>query len=180
MLYQLDMTHSHVGKESLLIPMYRMLRYITACTVIVLYTMITVSPLASIALRSPAIARAVSGECAGDCSVCGCLPELSANHICCCWKKKPEVRHDVDQEQSECCKLNEVPDKPVTTVSSRRCNDGKALALTGVHQNDVLPFLFLQVLTSQREATLSTHSPDPLRSRPGDPPDPPPIISCVS
>jgi hypothetical protein len=52
------------------------------------YSLIALSPLAPLALKSPRLAHAITGECSGDCEICGCAPERRASRTCCCWKKK--------------------------------------------------------------------------------------------
>ena len=52
------------------------------------YMLIVISPLASLAMHSKSVAHAVTGECSGDCDICGCSQESRANHSCCCAKKK--------------------------------------------------------------------------------------------
>ena len=54
------------------------------------YMLIVMSPLASLAMHSKTVAHAVTGECVGDCSICGCSPEAVASRTCCCAKKKQQ------------------------------------------------------------------------------------------
>jgi hypothetical protein len=56
----------------------------------VIYLVIALSPLAPLAMHSKVVAHAVTGECSGDCDICGCSLESRANHICCCAKKKQQ------------------------------------------------------------------------------------------
>ena len=123
-------------------------RSIPALVLVILYVLIVLSPLAPLALRSVVVAHALSGECAGECGLCGCAPERSANHTCCCWQKKLHQKHDnhdADQELSDCCKENQAAPKIKTaSISSRPCNSAKTMALVGVEQSDVLPFRFNQ------------------------------------
>jgi hypothetical protein len=53
-----------------------------------LYLLIALAPLAPIALHSKAVAHGVTGECSGDCTICGCSPESRLARTCCCAKKK--------------------------------------------------------------------------------------------
>ena len=87
--------------------------YISAFVLCVIYGLIVLSPLAAqMAMRSPVIAHALTDECAGECGLCGCAPERSASHTCCCWQKKLQQEydtHDDDQELSDCCKKIQLP-----------------------------------------------------------------------
>jgi hypothetical protein len=152
-------------------------RYITAIVLCVLYGLIVFSPLAPLALRSTVIVHALTGECAGECGLCGCAPERSASHTCCCWQKKLQQEHD-DQDEPDCCKTNKTSqNKKSPFVSSRPCGSSKTMALTGAEQSDVLPFRFSQGILALVETPLFKNNPVSLTNRPSDPPDPPPKLS---
>ena len=72
----------------------RSLRRMIAATLTVVYLVIALSPLAPFAMYSKVVAHAVTGECSGDCDICGCSKESRANHTCCCAKKKQMHAHD--------------------------------------------------------------------------------------
>ena len=156
--------------------MRRLPRLIPAIVLIILYAMIAMSPLASIALRSPVIAHALTGECASDCSICGCSPERSANHTCCCWQKKQLNKPDVDKEEPDCCRKLHRSKSSSATISSRPCGSGKIIATFGVGQNELIPFLFSLDKLVIFEASLYTHIPARRMDWPGEPPDPPPRL----
>lgn len=63
-------------------------RYITSLLMTAVYLLITLMPLAPLAMNSKWVAYAISGECSGDCAICGCSAERSAARTCCCWQKK--------------------------------------------------------------------------------------------
>ncbi|NJD91716.1 MAG: hypothetical protein FIA91_09410 [Geobacter sp.] len=63
-------------------------RYITSLLLTAVYLLITLMPLAPLAMHSKRVAYAISGECSGDCAICGCSAERSATRTCCCWQKK--------------------------------------------------------------------------------------------
>ncbi len=155
-------------------------RYISAFVLCVIYGLIVLSPLAPLALRSAVIAHALTGECAGECGLCGCAPERSASHTCCCWQKKLRQEHgihDDDQEQSDCCQENQGSGKIKTAeISSRPCNSGKTMALMGVEQSDVLPFRFNQGPPAVEGTPIIVPIPDCLADWPGEPPDQPPKL----
>ncbi|NVN93152.1 MAG: hypothetical protein HXX11_21500 [Desulfuromonadales bacterium] len=58
-------------------------RSITAVLMTVIYVLITFSPLAPLAMFSKGVAHAVTGQCSGDCDICGCSAERRASHTCC-------------------------------------------------------------------------------------------------
>ena len=160
-------------------------RYISAFVLCVIYGLIVLSPLAAqMAMRSPVVAHALTGECAGECGLCGCAPERSASHTCCCWQKKLQQEHDNhdgDQELSDCCKENQAAPKIKTaSISSRPCNSAKTMALMGVEQSDVLPFRFNQGPLAVEGTSLIVPIPDCLADWLGEPPDPPPKLSSWS
>lgn len=67
-------------------------RYAAASVLTVLYLMIALSPLAPLVMKSETIARAVTGECAGDCDLCGCSRESRLSNSCCCSRKRMQQR----------------------------------------------------------------------------------------
>jgi len=52
------------------------------------YMLVVMSPLAPLAMHSKVVAHAVTGECSGDCDICGCSIESRASKTCCCTKKR--------------------------------------------------------------------------------------------
>jgi len=85
--------------------MRRSQRYITSLFMAVLYLLITGMPLAPLAMHSKRVAHAVTGECSGDCGICGCAPERSAARACCCWQKKlASEKVAARPGEKSCCK----------------------------------------------------------------------------
>jgi len=70
----------------------RSFRKLTAIVMMTVYLLIVLSPLAPLAMYSKSVAHAVTGECSGDCNICGCSLESRTNHTCCCAKKKQQSR----------------------------------------------------------------------------------------
>jgi len=68
--------------------MKRPAHYITSLLMTAIYLLVILAPLAPAALHSGTSTRVLAGACAGDCRSCGCSPERSAVHACCCWQKK--------------------------------------------------------------------------------------------
>jgi hypothetical protein len=155
-------------------------RSIVALALAAIYLLITLSPLAPLALRSPHLAHAITGECVGDCDICGCSPEMRANHTCCCWQKKKQHQHDDDQEQSaDCCKKKQSSAKPVFTCGCP-CGKDKTFAWWGANKVEQLPYRFAEGQPPLRESSLVSLNPGRLTSYYGDPPDPPPKLTTLS
>jgi len=149
-------------------------RYIPAIVLFVVYVMIVASPLAPLALRSPVIAHALTGECVSDCSICGCSPERRANHTCCCSQKKKLQAPDDDMSKPECCRKKHESKRAQLTVKSCPCGSGKILAFFGVEQSELIPSHFKMVLPTVSEASLYAHLTVCRADWPDEPPDPPP------
>ena len=158
--------------------MRKLPRFMPALVLVILYVMIVMSPLAPLALRSPMIAHALTGECAGDCSLCGCSTERSANHTCCCWQKKVQFNHEDEQDEQDCCKKNKTDKNQIKAfISSRPCSSGKAAALVGVAHGDVFPYRFSTNNPVVFESIMTARDPVCRIDWPGEPPDPPPKLS---
>ena len=160
--------------------MLRLPRFIPAIVLAVLYAMIVLSPLAPLALCSPAIAHAFTGECVSDCSICGCSPERSANHTCCCWQKKHLHEYDGSQDEPECCWKKHQSKKTTSMISSCPCGSKKIITLYGLGQSELLPFLFSLDNLVIFEASLNAHIPTCQFDWPGEPPDPPPKLTHIT
>lgn len=160
--------------------MKRRHRSIVALLLTVLYTAMVMTPLAPLALRSPVIAHAVTGECAGECSLCGCDPEKSASHTCCCWQKKKQQERENEEEQvPDCCKKKQCLAEPVLTCGCP-CGGNKLFITTDGEQYEQLPYRFSANKPILPEDTLSISRHDRLTHRYGDPPDPPPKLPVTS
>ena len=160
--------------------MKRLSRQNIARILTAIYLVIAAGPLAPFAMNSKSFAHAITGECAGDCNICGCSPENRANHTCCCWKKK--LQHEHTEEQSatpECCKKKHQSAEIVLSCACP-CGKAKPLSLAGFEKFEQYPFRFQhQLITPPSEPLLPVVCRS-LASRLGEPPDPPPIISLFS
>jgi hypothetical protein len=156
-------------------------RSIVALALTAIYLLITMSPLAPLVLRSPRLAHAITGECSGDCDICGCSLEKQANHTCCCWQKKMhEHHHDDDQEQvADCCKKKQHSTKPVFTCGCP-CGKDKTIALWGGNKLEQFPYRFTEGKPPFQESSLVALDPGRLTSQYDDPPDPPPKLTILS
>jgi len=83
-----------------------------ATVLVLLYTLIAMSPLAPITLHSSVIAHAVTGQCTGDCEIDGCAPERRTNHTCCCWQKRIVAAIPVSDTTDDCCSEAASPATP--------------------------------------------------------------------
>ena len=173
--------------------MKRLRRSKFAPVLILIYAMILLSPLAPLAMKSPVIAHAVTGECVGDCAICGCSAEARANHTCCCWKKKLREQQDLKERQAHdhdgdcdhddknvppCCrkKHHEHAAGPVLKCTCP-CGSNKLLGLWHGEKFEQLPYRFVAGLTAPREDESYPPLNSRLTDRHGDPPEPPPKLS---
>jgi hypothetical protein len=162
--------------------MKRPMRGIIAAALTAIYLVISLSPLASLAMHSKAVAHAVTGECSGDCDICGCSPESRASNSCCCSRKRQQQAHIHEDEHNgtpDCCKKKPV-DRKTVIVCGCPCGSGKQVALSVGGTSELLPFHFTEQSGISHTVTTFTIPDRRLTSRHGDPPDPPPklISSC--
>ena len=152
-------------------------RNIVALILTVIYTLIIMSPLAPLAMKSPRVAHAVTGECSGNCDICGCSAERRANRACCCFMKK-KLQHD-HKNVPDCCKKKKRPKMTMLSCNCP-CGDNKMPGLAGAERTEVLPYRFAQNSISLFENTLFFSSEDRLTDLHADPPDPPPKLNIIS
>jgi hypothetical protein len=152
-------------------------RYFTARILLVVYLVIAMSPLAPIALRSPYLAHALTGECVGDCNICRCSPEQRANRTCCCQQKLKQQARLVS-EIPDCCKNT----KGSVTVfrCSCPCGSVKDLAQLNAPKSEVIPFVFDIGFRPPLADMAHREQPRLMPTRLGEPPDPPPRLSFSS
>ena len=83
----------------------------------IIYLLITLSPLASIAMHSKSFVHVVTGECTGDCDTCGCSPASRSDQTCCCARKRQQQTGFVKLSRGDCCSNKPAP----TPVSKKSC-----------------------------------------------------------
>lgn len=175
-------------------------RHIISALLTALYLLVILSPLAPLAMHSKHIAHAITGECGGDCSICGCAPERSATRSCCCWQKRLAEAHAVSgatcassrpTAAANCCaphKQKAARDQLAastagetdpahgarSTIGVLPCGSGKLVALWGTEQIHHLPSRFSSQAMPPLEGLIVQARPADLISRYIDPPDPPP------
>jgi hypothetical protein len=154
------------------------MRRMIAATLTVIYLVIALSPLAALAMHSKVVAHAVTGECSGDCDICGCTPENRANHTCCCAKKRQQQAHVHEDDQdgtADCCKKKPVEKKTIIACGCP-CGNGKQVALSTSGTSEILPFHFTEQFSTPHTDTTFTNPTHRLISRHGEPPDQPPKL----
>ncbi len=159
--------------------MKRFPRSLVALLLTAVYAVIVMAPLAPIAMRSAAIAHAITGECVEDCAICGCSPERSASRTCCCWQKKLKHEHDLEREEgvADCCKKKQRSSPRLTC--STPCGS-KPFVLWGAEKFEQLPYHFNAAALVFHEDLLAAIDRNRLTDRHGDPPDPPPKLIPLS
>ena len=160
-----------------------MIRYSSshkALLLIVIYAAMITAQLVPVSVRYSIIAHAVTGECVGNCTICGCSPEQSANRTCCCWKKKLQGGHGHERAQSaDCCKNKGHGNRPVLSCGCP-CGGNKLLASWDGETFEQLPYRFSEDTLAFHADDLSTPYRYHLTDRHGVPPDPPPEFTIVS
>jgi len=157
--------------------MKRHSRYIVTLLLTLFYILINLSSLAPLALRSPRLAHALTGECSGNCDICGCSAERRANHTCCCFMKKKH-QHDCDNVP-DCCK-NKKRVKTIVLTCNCPCGSNKLPGLPGDEKSEQLPYCFTNEGIFLDENALVSFLMYRLTDRHGDPPDPPPKLLIFS
>jgi hypothetical protein len=73
------------------------------------YMLIVLTPLAPLAMYSKVVTHAVTGECVGDCKICGCSLESQTSKTCCCWQKKQKQYSDARFSAGAGCATKTAP-----------------------------------------------------------------------
>lgn len=147
-------------------------RNISASLLCILFTVIVMGPPVMRALQLPALTHAITGECSGDCTICGCSPERSANHTCCCWQKKSQhLQHDDDLP--DCCKKIHGEEQRALTLLSQPCGSNKNL-ITWADSFDLLPLCTNRLLPRFDSKQYAAFYSPSRADWSGEPPDPPP------
>lgn len=89
-----------------------------------IYLAIGLRSLAPLAMHSQAVAHAVTGECAGDCDICGCSLESRENQTCCCARKRQMQAGVAMQSKGECCPPKKEDTKKISCVTSKHTGTG--------------------------------------------------------
>jgi hypothetical protein len=152
-------------------------RYIVAVLMGLTYVMLILSPLAPLAMKSPGVAHAATGECSGNCDICGCSAERRANHTCCCWMKKLRHQHAGDKEAS-CCK-KKMRHRMTMISCTCPCGGNKQPLLPGAENSEHLPNCFTEKVVLSNNVLLP-RTCNRLYYCDADPPDPPPKLLPLS
>jgi hypothetical protein len=150
-------------------------RSIVALILAAIYMLIVMRPLAPLAMQSRDIKHpAITGQCSGDCAVCGCSPERSASHTCCCWQKK--LREKRKAERQKACCLGKVKKAVYELSCDCPCNENSLPGMNGTASNEQIPYHFTTNLDYKSVEDILPGCRNRLKDRPGDPPDPPPKL----
>lgn len=153
-------------------------RCLIAAMLTAIYLAIVLSPLVSLAMQSNVVVHAITGECSGDCDLCGCSPESRANRTCCCAKKRQQLAHvHVDDEEGtpDCCKKEAAAKKTIISCGCPCGSRTKAVLSTSA-SSEVLPFHFMEQFNRPHAISTCSSPARRLASRHREPPDPPPKL----
>ena len=157
-------------------------RSIGAVTLMVIYLMVSLSPLTSLVMHSKTVAHALTGECTGDCSTCGCSMESMATRTCCCAIKQKQqlVHNDLHDATPDSCK--KTPDREQFVIVSCGCGsgNGKHTALPISETSELLPCYFSAQFSIPGSDTRFPLLTRRVTSFQDEPPVPPPKISIHS
>lgn len=145
------------------------------------YLLIALGPIIPLVAHSHLIPHPVTGECSGDCAICGCSPERSASRTCCCWQKRLCCRRGPKQVAgADCCRKTKRVAKGSRGYSVPPCGSGNRFATLGGETFEQLHTGFAStVIVVLTESTTSPVYPCPAE-RYDDPPDPPPKLVVLS
>ena len=137
------------------------------------YALIIVSQLAPLGICCAVAVPAVTGECNGECATCGCAPEQSAAHTCCCAKKMA-----LESQRAADRSINHCEQTPVQSCDCAR-DDGYPPALWDADNLDLLPYHVSEGILLFREGALAFLCSNHRANRHGEPPDPPPKLAAL-
>lgn len=159
-------------------------RSIIALVLTGIYLLISLSPLASLALNSKTVAHILTGECTENCITCGCSEESRISRSCCCIKKQQQLqafaRGTGQKGDPDCCNKGSVSKKIVTISCGSPCKKGKLILLSAANASELLPCRTSGVVSIPPADMICSGSTPLLESRYNDPPDPPPKLSIIS
>jgi hypothetical protein len=162
--------------------MKRFPRHIIARILAAIYLVIVISPLAPLAMESVTIAHAITGQCTGDCTTCGCSPERTALHTCCCWQNRltAEQQHHKHEELHNIRCTDKLPDAKTTLSRHCPCGNDKQPDLWDAERLELLPYQFNGGTPPAEAGQLSHNVLVRFTTRCIEPPDPPPKPSMLS
>lgn len=168
--------------------MKKTFRHIIAYLLTVIFAMIILSPLAPLAMWSPSVASKITGECSGDCDICGCSLERRSTRTCCCWQKKFRLQEE-EKENSQnvppCCiskksAAKKIQKKMFSFKSNCPCERGKIHAIFGSAKCPLITCLIVEIEPVYTESRMTSRPLLRMKERPGEPPDPPPKLTIYS
>jgi hypothetical protein len=158
---------------------------------LMVYMSITLTPLAPLAMHSKPLAHEVTGECTGDCDICGCSQASRSSQTCCCARKKQQQSILTAATDGDCCAASRqeqgadhgtnVPARGETVFKcSCPCDSGKQFSLAGAGISEILPFFYAESIHPFPEDENYLPLVKRMTSRHAEPPDPPPRLSNLS
>lgn len=111
-------------------------RRINGLLLVAIYTVITLSPIAPVFLHSKTIAHAITGECVGDCNICGCLLEARESNTCCCAKKQQLSQNSPASGTKSHCPLQTAPIKPPQTAAGKRSHCADEMSAASMNKQE--------------------------------------------
>jgi hypothetical protein len=157
---------------------YGRTRSTIALLLTVIHLLMMASPIVAFASQKKAMARAVAGECSGDCDVCGCSPESRAAGTCCCSRKRrlEASLHRHEEQKPPCCR-HEAPEENVVVISCGcPCGGNDSADLCGVDTDETLISRYSYPSAVSLVADRRPIATRVLQSRHLQPPDPPPKL----
>ncbi len=114
--------------------LFRSRRKSIALSLLVLYLVIAFSPLAALAMHSKQVLHAVTGECTGDCGICGCSVESRASGTCCCARQRRLLVNESYGNSRTCCAGQRK--QPAISEPGSRCLKTSGHILHGKHNHN--------------------------------------------
>ena len=151
---------------------------IIALSLTLIYLIILLSPLISLATNSKNGAFATTRECTGDCNLCGCSLESRASNTCCCSKKRQQRNRLYEEDKggtSGCCKNKPVKKQTVIACGCPCGSETQGAAIT-TELFVVLPLHIMEQPNFPYIASSRIFQHFLLISRHAEPPDPPPKL----
>lgn len=151
---------------------------IIAISLTLIYLIILLSPLISLATNSENGAFAATRECTGDCNLCGCSLESRASNTCCCSKKRQQRNRIYEEDKREtagCCK-NKPAQKQTVIACGCPCGSETHGAAIITELFVVLPLHIVEQPNPLHVASSRIFQQHRFISRHVEPPDPPPKL----
>lgn len=151
---------------------------IIAISLTLIYLIILLSPLISLATNSENGGFSATRECTGDCNLCGCSLESRASNTCCCSKKRQQRNRLYEEGKDEtagCCKSKPAKRQTVIACGCPCGSEIEGAAIT-TEPFEVLPLHIVEQPNLPHVASSRIFQQNRFSSRHVEPPDPPPKL----